>query len=69
MFVCLCNGVNDSTVRECIKKGANSVDAVAFQTGAGTCCGGCRPLIETMVSDHQAGTLKEGEYEYNQVRK
>jgi bacterioferritin-associated ferredoxin len=69
MFVCLCVGVRDSNIKECIKNGAKSVDAVAFETGAGTVCGGCRPLIETMVGDNEKGQLKEGAYDYNDIRR
>jgi bacterioferritin-associated ferredoxin len=68
MYVCICNGVTDGTIVGCIKGGAKSMDAVAMETGAGTVCGGCRPLIDLMLADEQQGTLVEGEYDYSKLR-
>lgn len=43
--VCACAGVTAGRIRACA-----SVDEVAESTRAGTGCGGCRPVIESLVS-------------------
>jgi bacterioferritin-associated ferredoxin len=49
MFVCLCRAVSDSAIRAAIRAGANTVDAVGAACAAGTKCGKCRIMIETMI--------------------
>lgn len=41
MYVCICNGVTDSEIRAAAARGAGSIDEVAMETGATTCCGLC----------------------------
>jgi bacterioferritin-associated ferredoxin len=50
MLVCHCKGVSDRTVRDAVALGATSRRAVARACGAGTVCGGCRPVIEEIVA-------------------
>lgn len=49
MLVCHCHRVCDRTIRECARQGASSAEDVGAACGAGTACGGCQPLIETLV--------------------
>lgn len=44
MFVCICHAVTDRAVRDAAERGADTLDALAAETGVGTCCGACRPL-------------------------
>lgn len=44
MYVCVCHGVTDRTIREAAQRGVDNLDALACETGAGTCCGSCREL-------------------------
>ena len=53
MYVCLCNGVTESDVREAIAAGADTVEEVAYCTGAGTRCGTCRNAVSAMVEHAQ----------------
>jgi bacterioferritin-associated ferredoxin len=46
MIVCLCEGISDKKLRECIRSGATSIDAVSRACGAGTGCGTC---VETVA--------------------
>ena len=55
MFVCLCRGVSDRTIQRALDAGAGTVAEVMGCTGAGTCCGRCRPAIVGMV-EQSAGT-------------
>jgi bacterioferritin-associated ferredoxin len=49
MYVCICHGVTDRDIRETLLDGAETAEEVAACTGAGTCCGACRPTVEAMV--------------------
>jgi len=49
MLVCHCHAVCDRTIRQCIREGARSADDVGDACGAGTGCGGCRPVIEDIL--------------------
>jgi bacterioferritin-associated ferredoxin len=60
MFVCCCMGVTDRAIRRAIDQGAETVEAVAACTGAGTRCGSCRPEIHGMLRT-SAGCPGEGE--------
>lgn len=47
--VCNCTGVTCGAIRKAINTGCASVEAVSLETGAGTVCGTCRPLIEELI--------------------
>ena len=51
MLVCHCHGIGDRNIRECIRNGARTVDEVSRACGAGTTCGGCRPVIRALMGD------------------
>jgi len=51
MLVCHCRAVTDRTIRETVRAGACSVEAVGDHCGAGTGCGGCHELVECIVAD------------------
>jgi len=49
MFVCICSAVSDRQVEAAISSGADTLDALAAKTGAGACCGSCRPLLLDII--------------------
>jgi len=49
MFVCLCKGVTDRTIRAEVARGACSAEEIAACTGAGTKCGSCRDEVAAIV--------------------
>ncbi|GMU79205.1 MAG: hypothetical protein AMXMBFR46_19980 [Acidimicrobiia bacterium] len=49
MFVCLCEAVSDTVIRDAIRSGAQTVEAVGRACKAGTSCGKCRTTIEWMI--------------------
>lgn len=51
MIVCLCEGVNDATVRRVIREGACSPRDVARSCGAGTGCGLCARDIRQLLRE------------------
>jgi bacterioferritin-associated ferredoxin len=56
MLVCHCNAVSDRTIREAVRAGACSADAVTAVCGAARGCGGCHELVQRIVEDEQGVT-------------
>lgn len=50
-IVCNCFDVDEEVIREAIKKGAHTVDAVGEATNAGTGCGGCQARIQEIIDE------------------
>jgi bacterioferritin-associated ferredoxin len=53
MFVCVCSAVSDRQVERALEEGADSLDALAAKTGAGACCGSCRPLLLNIIEERR----------------
>jgi bacterioferritin-associated ferredoxin len=51
MFVCQCKAVTEHDIADAVDAGADSVDAVGDETGAGTGCGGCHESIEAILAE------------------
>jgi bacterioferritin-associated ferredoxin len=49
MYVCLCEGVTDRTIRKAVRRGANTLEAVGAACGAGTGCGGCWDTLDELI--------------------
>ncbi|MEK3884853.1 nitrite reductase large subunit NirB [Paenibacillus sp. PL2-23] len=62
--ICGCNGVSKGTIAEAITgKGCHSVSAIKSCTKASASCGGCKPLVEGLLSIYSDGSgeaVKEG---------
>jgi|AACY02.3.fsa_nt_gi Bacterioferritin-associated ferredoxin len=61
MLVCICNAVSESRIREAIREGAATLEALQSQLAVGTCCGKCTDdtcalLTEETVA-HRNSTL------------
>ncbi|HSL59804.1 MAG TPA: (2Fe-2S)-binding protein [Acidimicrobiales bacterium] len=52
--MCHCHGVNDDEIGAEIDAGARTVDEIGARCGAGTGCGGCRPVVEAVLATHLA---------------
>ncbi|MGG7567208.1 FAD-dependent oxidoreductase [Rhodovulum sp. DZ06] len=48
--ICNCTGVTRGRIGEAVARGADSVEAIQAETGAGAVCGSCRPRIEEILS-------------------
>lgn len=55
MLVCHCKAVPERRIRAEAVLGAASVDEVGDRCGAGTDCGGCRPVIEEILDETTLG--------------
>ena len=51
MVVCHCMVVSDHEIRAQVRAGAMDADALGAACGAGTRCGGCRSVIDALVSE------------------
>jgi NAD(P)H-nitrite reductase large subunit len=51
VVICHCRAVSDGLVLAAVAEGANDVDAIISQCGAGSVCGGCRPAIALLLGD------------------
>lgn len=49
MYICLCHGVNEATIREAVKNGSHTVRELSFQTGCGTQCGSCVSTVQALL--------------------
>lgn len=52
MIVCLCEGISDKKVRQCIHAGACTLRQIKEACGAGSGCGLCRPFLRQMIEIH-----------------
>jgi len=49
MYICLCHGVNEATIREAVRNGSCTMRELSFQTGCGTQCGSCVSQVEALL--------------------
>ena len=52
MFVCICNAVKESQIKNAISQGHNSLEALQVELDVATCCGGCQPMIESYIEEY-----------------
>lgn len=57
MIICHCRGVSDRDIRRAVRKGARTPDEVARVCQAGTGCGGCTPVIDSILSIEAHGPV------------
>jgi len=41
MYVCICNGITDTTIREAAEAGVSSLTELTMRTGCAASCGSC----------------------------
>ncbi len=51
MYVCICNAVRETEIKEVIAEGVRDVDAVYDALGVEPQCGTCRSFIREMMAD------------------
>jgi len=54
LYICICNAITESAVRECARKGACSLDKLTFELGVGSGCGRCRDCANEVLRDVQS---------------
>ncbi len=50
MFVCVCNAVTETQVRQCVANGAQTLGDLQFELGVATCCGCCAATAESYLA-------------------
>ena len=55
MYICLCFGVSDKTVKNLVKEGAQTVRDVQKSCSAGRDCGACLDRIKKVVREESSG--------------
>lgn len=51
--ICQCNNITKGSLDALIKQGVNSATALSSQSGAGTVCGSCKPLLSAIVGSNE----------------
>ena len=49
MYVCLCQAVKDAEIKDAVRDGHASLEALADKLGVGTGCGCCREYTEALI--------------------
>ncbi len=52
MYVCHCRGVTDRDIRSAIESGATNLSELARRCAAGSGCGGCCPVLRTLLAEY-----------------
>ena len=51
MFVCICNGVTDSQIRQAAQAGCRTMSELTMRTGAGANCGSCVEAATSLLEE------------------
>ncbi len=54
MYVCLCNAVSDTDIKDAIDRGAADLGDIQTMLGAGTGCGGCREFTQELIEQSRS---------------
>lgn len=54
MYVCLCNNVTDSEIREAVEGGVRDMATLSAELGVGTCCGKCKSCAKQVMREAKA---------------
>ena len=63
MYVCVCNAVTDSDIRDAVDDGVRNLHQLRLSTGCGTTCGSCKDtavevLQQALLERREAQTLQ-----------
>ncbi len=61
MIICICEGINETRIRQEIRSGAGSVGDLARCTGAGTGCGLCTCDLKRLVVEARSSGEADAE--------
>src|SRR5690606_22527151 len=48
--ICSCENVSKAAICNAVNEGHETLDAVKKCTKAGTCCGGCAPMVKDLIT-------------------
>ncbi len=58
MYVCICNGVTDSQIRQAAANGCREVSELTMRTGCGATCGSCLDMAAGLLDDFHAAARR-----------
>lgn len=65
MYICLCKGVTDSQIKECVNNGATSLKQVRRELGVATQCCKCLPEARAIIDQQVSQQATESSFTYN----
>ena len=57
MYVCVCQAVTDSEIREAANNGTHDLESLNDALGVGDSCGTCRETAQAIIDQHLAETI------------
>lgn len=63
MYVCVCNAITETEVRESVAAGAETLEDLQLETGVATCCGTCVEAASSYLPNvgiQEAQPVQEG---------
>jgi bacterioferritin-associated ferredoxin len=54
MYICICNAVTESSIRQAVRDGARNIFDLIGRTGCSTQCGRCSDLATEVLQDELA---------------
>lgn len=64
MYVCSCNAITDSQIRDAIDDGASDLWALQRETGIASGCGSCRDTASEMLRESRAAKAETAPTRY-----
>lgn len=56
MYVCICNGITDKTIRQAAADGVTTLSELTMRTGCAATCGSCADLAESILREARPAT-------------
>ncbi|MBL0163843.1 MAG: (2Fe-2S)-binding protein [Xanthomonadales bacterium] len=51
MYVCICNGITDQSIREAAARGVNTLEELTMRTGCASGCGSCAEVAREILAE------------------
>ncbi len=51
LYICICNSVTDSDIRDAAEAGVRNMQQLRMQTGCGINCGKCEPMALEVLTE------------------
>ena len=62
MYVCICQGITDTAIKNAVDNGACSLDEISVALGVANNCGQCAALASTIIDEQLALLADELSY-------
>ena len=56
MYVCICNGITDTTIREAAARGVDTLEELTMRTGCASGCGSCADVAREILAESDTGS-------------